>query len=165
MDLFKTWSLLTYLESTRGIYLVLLNYSWSFRFVSLHFCKENVIYTVISTLELIYWQLHAFKVRSLFAYSWDFEEVFFSLWLIDNDIFFFLKTRRFQWVGLRPASKRILTGRGNKLIMFAEDWIFHDKYPICSYISSNIPPYNLFSFHPVLHAGIYSRFLTFIGNR
>lgn len=47
---FNLWlvsHMLTNRESTRGIYLVLMNNLCSFRFVSLHFCEENIIYTVI----------------------------------------------------------------------------------------------------------------------
>lgn len=82
--------MLTDPSPTRKIYLVLMNNSCSFRFLSLHFCEDDVIDTVImfgysSTDNCIFLKQTFAPETIIYIY-----EVFLSLWLIENDIILLL---------------------------------------------------------------------------
>lgn len=100
--------MLTDPSPTRKIYLVLMNNSCSFRFLSLHFCEDDVIDTVImfgySSTDNCIFLKQTFCSWDYYIYIWG-----FSFSLVDWEWYnsSFMKTRRFQRVCPRPASKRI----------------------------------------------------------
>lgn len=163
--------MLTDPSPTRKIYLVLMNNSCSFRFLSLHFCEDDVIDTVImfgysSTDKCSFFNANFLLLRLLYIY-----EVFLSLWLIENDIILLLwKPEDFKELVLGQLVN-IYSNWARKqnlgLMMVAEHWNFHNEYYMfLHFIKHPSITLILVSRSRLFYIKvIYSCFLAFIGIR
>lgn len=161
--------MLTDPSPTRKIYLVLMNNSCSFRFLSLHFCEDDVIDTVImfgySSTDNCIFLKQTFCSWDYYIYIW----VFLSLWLIENDIILLLWKREDfkEFVLGQPVNVYSNWARKQNLglMMVAEDWTFHNEfYMFLHFIKHPSITLILVSRSRLFYIKvIYSCFLAFIG--
>lgn len=133
--------MLTDPSPTRKIYLVLMNNSCSFRFLSSHFCEDDVIDTIMmfgySSTDNCMFSKQNFC-------SWDYYIYMrISVWLIENDIILLLWKREDfkEFVLGQPVNVYSNWARKQTYDLW---WLLRIELfimnIICSYISSNILP-------------------------
>lgn len=126
--------MLTDPSPTRKIYLVLMNNSCSFPIPFFTLLWRWCHWYSYNVWVFIYWQLYFFKANFLLLRLLYINEVFLSLWLIENDIILLLWKREDfkEFVLGQPVNVYSNWARKQNLglMMVAEDWNFHNEYYI-----------------------------------